>query len=84
MPVDRCVCLNLTFTSLLETARSRSLTVDQLRAVTGCGGGCGLCVPYLRLVLGTGQTSLPVMPPEGHRIAGRSPGPPSDSAHGRS
>lgn len=82
MPVDRCVCLNLTFASLLETARSRSLTVDQLRAVTGCGGGCGLCVPYLRLVLGTGKTSLAVLPPEGCPSAGHTPGPSSDASHG--
>ncbi len=67
MSVDRCVCLNLSFEELKRRAEDGSLSARQLRDVTGCGGGCGMCVPYIHVMLQTGDTSLPVMPPSEFR-----------------
>jgi bacterioferritin-associated ferredoxin len=63
MAVDRCVCLDISFDELKKRAEEGSLNVEQLRRDTGCGGGCGLCVPYIHVMLKTGDTSLPVMRP---------------------
>jgi bacterioferritin-associated ferredoxin len=64
MGVDRCVCVGVSFEELKRIAERTGEGLDGLRARTGCGGGCGLCVPYIRQMLRTGQTDLPVMPPE--------------------
>ncbi len=70
MPVDRCVCHFISFAALKAEAERQGpcATVESLSAATGAGTDCGTCVPYLRLVLKTGQTSFPVLP-----IVGREP-----------
>lgn len=60
MPVDRCVCYDISFARLLELARAEGLTLEQLKQRTGCCTGCTTCEPYVKLVLSTGRTSLPV------------------------
>lgn len=96
--VDRCVCFDRTFASLLEEfaapqRRTAALegnvvpdrhddaapshhagatgvpacspakevieqTLDVIRSAVGCGAGCGLCVPYLRVALRTGRATI--------------------------
>ncbi|MEO1584938.1 MAG: (2Fe-2S)-binding protein [Planctomycetota bacterium] len=63
MPVDRCVCHTVPFTELKQLADAGTDSFDDLSMETGCGTGCGMCEPYVRLMLKTGQTSFPVMPP---------------------
>ena len=58
MQIDRCVCFDLTFAFVLKDAREKQLTVEQVELSLGCGGGCGLCRPYLRRCLRTGETSF--------------------------
>lgn len=58
MQIDRCVCFNLTFAFVLKDAREKQLTLEQVELSLGCGGGCGLCRPYLRRCLRTGETSF--------------------------
>lgn len=60
-PVDRCVCLDITFASLIETARREGLDFAALKARTRCSTGCGLCEPYVKLSLATGKDRWPVM-----------------------
>ncbi len=36
----------------------RSWSLDDLIRETGCGGQCGLCRPYLRRMLATGETEF--------------------------
>jgi bacterioferritin-associated ferredoxin len=43
---------------LLPLARERNWDLLQLMAETGCGAGCGLCRPYLRRMLRTGETEF--------------------------
>ena len=54
--VDRCICRGVPFAELLPRARAAGWTLDALIRETGCGGQCGLCRPYLRRMLATGET----------------------------
>lgn len=57
LQIDRCVCLNRRFADLLTDVRARGgFTLAGLMRETGCGDRCGLCRPYLRRMLSTGQT----------------------------
>lgn len=58
LTIDRCVCRNTTFAELLPRAREEGWDLPRLIEVTGCGGQCGLCRPYLRRMLATGETSF--------------------------
>jgi bacterioferritin-associated ferredoxin len=53
-----CVCRRVPFASLLPLARAEGWGLDELVAATGCGAGCGLCRPYLRRMLATGETEF--------------------------
>lgn len=59
--VDRCVCKSISFSRLKELAEQGHCDLDALSKKTGCGTGCGMCVPYIRVVLATGRTNLPIM-----------------------
>lgn len=56
--VDRCICTNRTFKSLVEQATAERLTLEDLSVKAGCGTHCGWCVAYLRRALQTGETSF--------------------------
>ena len=55
------MCFNQPFDKLLEMAQKEGLTREQLSDRTGCCTGCGMCKPYVRVVLSTGRTSIPLM-----------------------
>ena len=64
--VSRCICRGLAFEDLLPLARSEGWALPDLMRETGAGGRCGLCRPYLRAMLATGQTAFfELLPPEG-------------------
>jgi bacterioferritin-associated ferredoxin len=56
--VSRCICRGVEFADLLPRARAAGWTLDDLIRETGCGAGCGLCRPYLRRMLETGETQF--------------------------
>ena len=56
--VSRCICRNVAFAELLPRARSANWSLDELMRETGCGAQCGLCRPYLRRMLRTGETAF--------------------------
>ena len=56
--VCRCICRNIAFADLLPRARAGGWTLTELIRETGCGGQCGLCRPYLRRMLATGETEF--------------------------
>jgi bacterioferritin-associated ferredoxin len=56
LTISKCVCRELPFTRLLSAARERGWSLEELVRETGCGGGCGLCRPYLARMLATGET----------------------------
>jgi bacterioferritin-associated ferredoxin len=66
--VDRCICKRTTFKQLIEIARSVAspdgnvnMTLHALADQTGCGNGCGMCVPYMLVALRTKQPRVPIM-----------------------
>ncbi len=61
MAIDRCYCHQVLFRDLKVLAETTGAGLDQLCEQTKCGTGCGLCLPYLRVMLATGKTDLPVL-----------------------
>ncbi len=66
--VDRCLCRAVPFARLLPGARDAGWDLEDLVRETGCGGQCGLCRPYLRRMLATGETTF-------HELLTEPPGP---------
>lgn len=63
--VSRCICQRMPFADLLPLARAGGWSLSDVIRETGCGGQCGLCRPYLRQMLETGQTGFTeLLPPE--------------------
>jgi bacterioferritin-associated ferredoxin len=56
--VTMCVCRGVPFAALLPRARASGWDLDTLMRETGCGAQCGLCRPYLRRMLATGETNF--------------------------
>jgi bacterioferritin-associated ferredoxin len=56
--VSRCVCRDVEFSQLLPRARAAKWELADLIRETGCGGQCGLCRPYLKRMLSTGETEF--------------------------
>jgi bacterioferritin-associated ferredoxin len=54
--VSGCICKATAFADLLPRARARGWDLGELMRETGCGAQCGLCRPYLRRMLRTGET----------------------------
>jgi bacterioferritin-associated ferredoxin len=54
--ITRCICRGVAFADLLPVARAQGWDLPALMRETGCGAGCGLCRPYLRRMLLTGET----------------------------
>ena len=56
--VNRCICRNTAFAELLSRARANDWDLLALMQATGAGAQCGLCRPYLRRMLRTGETDF--------------------------
>jgi bacterioferritin-associated ferredoxin len=56
MLIDRCLCRSITFRELHDQAVCKELrTVEALMGEVDFGSECGLCVPYVREMLRSGQ-----------------------------
>jgi len=58
LSINLCVCRSIRFSDLLPDARRNGWTLEDIISQTGCGAGCGLCRPYLRRMLETGETTF--------------------------
>jgi bacterioferritin-associated ferredoxin len=56
--VTACLCRRVPFDRLLVLAREHQWDLGDVMRETGCGDQCGLCRPYLRQMLETGQTTF--------------------------
>jgi bacterioferritin-associated ferredoxin len=56
--VTQCICRRFPFARLLPLARAAGWSLEDVIRETGCGDQCGLCRPYLRRMLETGETSF--------------------------
>lgn len=62
MAVNRCICHDVPFAELKRLADAGA-DFAELQKRTGCGTGCGMCADYVRVMLATGITDLPVLHP---------------------
>jgi bacterioferritin-associated ferredoxin len=56
--ITMCVCRQMPFARVLPLARASGWDLEGIARSTGCGAGCGLCRPYLRRMLATGETEF--------------------------
>lgn len=57
--VTECICHNRDFTEVKQYASQNNVTsLDELQSQNYCSNSCGLCVPYVEIVLETGQTEF--------------------------
>ncbi len=61
MAVTRCICHDVSFHRLKSLVSSIGPDLESLSRETGCGTGCGMCVPYILYMLQTGVTSVPIL-----------------------
>ncbi len=54
-----CVCHRRTFRELMDLVLDRGgMSCEELVREGYCGGGCGMCVPYVKKMLATGETAF--------------------------
>jgi bacterioferritin-associated ferredoxin len=58
-PVRRCVCFDKTFEELRLAGVA---SVEEAAERFGCGTKCGICRPYIQLMIETGETAFAVLP----------------------
>ncbi len=57
--VDRCLCHGVTFEDLKKVADSKGIVeLPDLQKVVPFGMNCGLCHPYVRRMLRTGEIAF--------------------------
>lgn len=57
--VNRCVCRRRSFKQLKKISDEQGIErVEKLIEQGLCGDGCGLCVPYVKLMFKTGRTTF--------------------------
>jgi len=73
MSVDRCICHDVTLAEIKSVAVSiraelgdcgEDEMIERLCDREGCGTVCGLCKPYVKLMLRTGRTEFEVLTSE--------------------
>ena len=53
--------MDVSFEDIKNRAEGEGLDLQGVKDETGCGCACGMCVPYIKLVLKTGETVLPIL-----------------------
>jgi len=57
--VSKCICHSKNFTEIKRYAEQNNITsLKELQDQKYCSCGCGLCAPYIELMLVTGETSF--------------------------
>jgi NAD(P)H-nitrite reductase large subunit len=57
--VSKCICHKKDFSEIkLYVEKNDISSVSELQEQNYCSCGCGLCVPYIELMLETGETSF--------------------------
>lgn len=65
--VTRCICHNRMFDEIKSYSRKHNITsIDKLREIDFCSNDCGLCIPYIKAMLETGETAF--IPGNPHKI----------------
>lgn len=60
--VDRCVCFDNTFADMKMLIDKNGIdSIHELKRFVPFGENCGLCRPYVEMVIKTGKTSFDVI-----------------------
>lgn len=59
MPIDRCICHNISFDEIKRTAEEQGFyRLEEFQQENICSNSCKICGPYVSEVLRTGKTSF--------------------------
>ncbi|MEL7472903.1 MAG: hypothetical protein AAGK04_06240 [Planctomycetota bacterium] len=58
--VTQCICFDVSFETIWQRLCAGQ-TISDIHRELGCGGKCGLCVPYIKHMCKTGEIHPPVM-----------------------
>ncbi len=59
MPIDRCICHNISFKEIKRIVDDKSLeSLQELQAENISSKKCKLCLPYVEALLKTGKTTF--------------------------
>lgn len=59
MPVDRCICHDISFTEIQKIAQANGYTsIEEIQNAGLSTTSCKMCEPYIRAMLKTGTTSF--------------------------
>lgn len=57
--VTKCICHNKNFSEIKKYVEDHNIEkVEELQSQNYCSNGCGLCLPYIELMLETGEISF--------------------------
>lgn len=57
--VDKCICHRRRFSDINKYCQNHGIsTVEELQDDGICSTGCGLCIPYIRMMLKTSRTAF--------------------------
>lgn len=57
--ITRCICHSRTFEEIKTVAKNENMnSLEDLQDEDICGCGCGLCIPYVEMMLETGDTEF--------------------------
>lgn len=57
--INRCICHSRSFEEVKAVALEEGYTtVEELQEDDICACGCGLCIPYVEMVLKSGETEF--------------------------
>lgn len=57
--VNRCICHKKPFSEIKEYAEKHECaTVRELQQQDVCSNGCGFCIPYIEMMLESGETEF--------------------------
>lgn len=59
MPVDRCVCHDISFIEIKKIAIEKGyISIEEIQKAGVSSTSCKMCEPYVKLMLETGKTSF--------------------------
>ena len=59
MPVDQCICHEITFEEIEQIAKQKGYTtIEEIQKAGISSTSCKMCEPYIKAMLKTGKTSF--------------------------
>ncbi|MDQ3021232.1 MAG: hypothetical protein M3R36_11795 [Bacteroidota bacterium] len=60
--ITKCICYDTTFSEMKKIMQENNLkTLEELREIKMVAVNCRLCVPYIKRMIGTGETEFDII-----------------------